>query len=315
MKKIFFIIAALLITFDLLAQKKQVLEPYSQKFYKLDKEVYGIKHPKKNREAHLLKSNLRNNEIKQIFPYSHFGLISTLYPGLIYDVNSRNLVLLEKYKKLSGDEQLILSFFPQKEPTEQNWNQRTRTKEEISHNLTGIRDFYYLTRLINQIPDPPRSYWHYDLILQKDETLLMPVGFGDSLYFYQFTDKAWTKPNYQGVEKNKENDKWTRIAQVKHDFKTSFRAFQIQEDTYFLTNSDTSIYKYEQNQLKEIGKIKPKKGERTLFLIDKDDKKVYFLMAESIEIIAEERKRFGLLRKDDELFKAVKRIIDESDRK
>jgi hypothetical protein len=158
------------------------------------------------------------------------------------------------------------------------------------------------------------SYYCYDLILQQDETLLMPLCFNDSLYLYHFTDKAWTKPDYQGAEKNAQNDKWTRIAQVAHQFETNFRAFQVANDLYFLTNADTTIYKFENDQLKEIGKIKPKKDERTLFLVDKDDSKVYFLMCESIEILAEERTCFALLTKEDELFKAVKRIIDEPDR-
>ncbi|TAF63261.1 MAG: hypothetical protein EAZ55_14220, partial [Cytophagales bacterium] len=87
----------------------------------------------------------------------------------------------------------------------------------------------------------------------------------DSLYLYYYKDKAWTTPNYQGAEKNAENDYWTRIWQIKHDFKTHFRAFQIENDLYFLTNADTTIYKYENNTLKEIGKIQPKKTKEPYF--------------------------------------------------
>lgn len=89
---------------------------------------------------------------------------------------------------------------------------------------------------------------------------------------------------------------------------------QIQDNTYFLANADTLLYKYENNTIKEIGRIIPQNGQRTLFLIDKDDDKVYFLKAKRIDIIAQERNRFVLLKKKDELYKAVQRIIDQSDR-
>jgi hypothetical protein len=294
------------------AQKKQTRESYSQKFFKNKGLVYGIKYPKKNPEAHLLSKSTEDDTIKQIFPYTHFGLISTYYNNLLYDINTKYFVVFEKYGREIeiGSQSVVLSFFSQKEPTKEKWSSRPRTQEELSHNLTGIQDFYYKRALGSR-----KDYWHYDMILQKDETLLMPIAYKDSLYFYTFTDKAWTKPNYQGVEKNKENDKWTQTAQVKHDFKTSFRAFQIEKDLYFLTNADTMIYKYENKALKQIGSIKPKRGERTLFLIDKDDNKVCFLMCENIEIIPEERNRFAFLKKEDPLYKAVKRIIDEPDRK
>jgi hypothetical protein len=312
MKKITVLFLLCLCCKVLFAQKKQIRESYTQKFYKDKNLIYGITHPKNNPEAHLLSLNIKGNTIKQVFPYSHFGLISTYYNNLIYDVNVKYLILLTKSGREIeiGSQLLNLDFFPQNEPTEAEWAKKPIDENTLSHNLTGIQDFYYKRALGSR-----KDYWHYDMILKKDETLLMPVAYKDSLYFYTFTDKAWTKPDYQGVEKNKENDKWTRTSQAKHDFKTGFRAFQIKDDTYFLTNADTMIYKYENKALKEIGRIKPIQAERTLFLIDKDDDKVYFLMCENIDVIPEERKRFVLLRKEDELYKAIKRIIDEPYRK
>ncbi|TAF65308.1 MAG: hypothetical protein EAZ55_08585, partial [Cytophagales bacterium] len=175
-------------------------EPYSQKFYKLNNQVYGIKYPKKNPEAHLFSFMPKNNKIEKIFPYNYFGLISTYYSDLIYDIHHENFIVLEIYGKEIeiGSQMKILSFYPQKEPSEEVWSKRPYTKEEVSHNLTSIQDFTFTRAAKGHHSD----YWHYDLILQKDETLLMPVAYKDSLYLYYYKDKAWTTPNYQGAEKN-----------------------------------------------------------------------------------------------------------------
>jgi len=158
----------------------------------------------KNKEAHLFSLEIKTNEITQVFPYSYFGLMSTYYPNLVYDVNDQYFIVLEKYgREIEVGSQLIyLSAFPKKEPLQQVWLKRPVDKNEISHNLTGIHDMFF-----KRIVGSPRDYWHYDLILQKDETLLMPIAYKDSLYLYLFTDKAWTKDNYQGAEINKEHDK------------------------------------------------------------------------------------------------------------
>jgi hypothetical protein len=327
MKKSVFLILFILYTGILLAQKKEAIESYSQKFYKIGNQIYGIKSLKRFPQADLYTISIdKKGKPKWIFPPQGIIILNSYYKNVRWDINENfyiNMLYqssieiggerndIEFYERAKMKKWLEISTVTNKSNmVDEIYKKDYAEKTVLSHNLTSIQDFYYKRALGSR-----KDYWHYDMILKKDETLLMPVAYKDSLYFYTFTDKAWTKPDYQGVEKNKENDKWTRTSQAKHDFKTGFRAFQIKDDTYFLTNADTMIYKYENKALKEIGRIKPIQAERTLFLIDKDDDKVYFLMCENIDVIPEERKRFVLLRKEDELYKAIKRIIDEPYRK
>jgi|GEM_PF-2411868 len=312
MKKIILTIHILL-AIQAYGQKKNAGELYSQKFYKSNNEIFGYRVNRKVANiGYLYSTQLHSKRAEKVFPLKII-LLGTFYPNLRWDIDNKYHVFQHHSKSSPeiGSEQEDISFCLKKNFSNfANADIINNQKDILSHNLTSLWDFG-----VKRIMDSRKDYWHYNLILQKDQTLLMPVAYKDSLYLYQFTDRAWTKPDYQGAEKNVANDKWTRIGQVKHDFKTAFRAFQIQKDVYFLANADTVIYKYENRQIKQIGRIKPAKYERTLFLIDKDDQKVYFLMAESIDIIAEERKSFVLLRKEDELYKAVQHIIDASDRK
>lgn len=330
MKKAIAIIILLLFVKNLPAQKKE-LETYSQKFYKIGEIIYSLKNipPSKklpNRWPNALLYSIRMNaiDIKCIFPAKGITNTGSFYHNVPWDI-SKGFYLnmhsigenkdIEFYKIFDMARMSEISKITGKSKMSEDIHvEDYYAKTTISHQLTCLWDFNMKRAGIGS-GESGGGFWHYDLILRSDETLLMPVAYKDSLYFYTFKDKAWTKPDYQGVEKNKENDNWIRESQVKHPFTTSFRAFQIENDTYFLANADTMLYKYENKQLKEIGRIKKNKEERPVFLVDKDDKKVGFMFVKSIDIIAEERKRFILLEKTNPLYKAIKRIIDEPDRK
>lgn len=114
----------------------------------------------------------------------------------------------------------------------------------------------------------------------------MPILFEDTLHIYHFKDSAWHSPNYQGIEANQANDQWTKEKSilVGKQFNDQFHFFSIQNESYFVANADTSLYKLDGHRIRRIGNIKKQSDQDLNYLLDKDSHKLYFIHALSLDI-------------------------------
>lgn len=179
-------------------------------------------------------------------------------------------------------------------------------KHCVTENFNGIHSFDKRIRFSSHPQSP-----YYDWALLSDRTFLMPILFEDTLHIYRFKDTAWQSPNYQGIEVNRANDRWTKEKRipVEKQFDHQFHFFSIQDESYFVANADTSLYKLDGQQMRKIGTIRKKSNQDLNYLLDKDTHKLYFIHAHSLQIEEEERKRFGILRPEDSLYVAVQKLI------
>lgn len=179
-------------------------------------------------------------------------------------------------------------------------------KHCISENFNSISTFYRRLRF-SRFPNSV----HHDWALMSNRTILMPILFEDTLHLYRFKNKAWHSPNYQGIEANRANDKWTKEKSipVEKQFDDQFRYFSIQDESYFVANADTCIYKLDGQRIRRIGTIKKKINQDLNYLLDKDTNKLYFIHALSLDVEEEERSRFAILRPEDPLYVAVQKLI------
>jgi hypothetical protein len=179
-------------------------------------------------------------------------------------------------------------------------------KHVVSERFNGISSFY-TRRMVARFPPPIR----YDWAMLSDHSFLMPILFEDTLHLYRFTNTAWHSPNYQGIEANRANDKWTKEKSipVEKRFDDQFRYFSIQDESYFVANADTSLYKLDGQQMRKIGTIKKESNQDLNYLLDKDTHKLYFIHALSLDIAEEERERFAILRPGDPLYIAVQKLL------
>jgi hypothetical protein len=273
-------------------------QPCSQKFYKINKVVYGMK-PYHSPFDFTVFSYVNDRKVSIDFPSKHVIFLG-MYPNTYWDINETFLIF-QKHTRF-GD---LLSYYPKKDFSDFVYSAQ---KNQLSANLNGLTDWI-------DAKFTPALQWEgykcYDLVLRTDSILVMPIAFRDTLAIFSYHNKIWTDPDFKGAEKHPENDFWRKDAAVAHPFKTGFRAFQIKNDLYFVANSDTMLYKFEDGALKHIGKIKRNMKDRLLYLIDKEDYKVHFMFAETLDVIPEERERFRILRRGDPLHKAVKKILDE----
>ena len=139
----------------------------------------------------------------------------------------------------------------------------------------------------------------------------MPILYEDTLHIYRFRDSAWHSPNYQGIEANRANDQWTKEKSipVEKQFNDQFRYFSIQDESYFVANADTCLYKLDGQQMRKIGTIKKKSDQDLNYLLDKDNHKLYFIHANALDIAEEERERFAILRPENFFYIAVQKLI------
>jgi hypothetical protein len=272
-------------------------EPCSQKFYRIGNIIYGAK-PYHSPFDFSIFAYTSDGKVSIVFP-SEYILILGIYPYTLWDIDASFLIF--QTHKGWGDR---LSYH--RKESFSNYNNTERNK--LSASLTGLTSWIgsKWTSTLQW-----KGYKCYDLVLRTDSILVMPIAFRDTLAIFSYHNKIWTDPDFKGAEKHPENDFWRKDAAVAHPFKTGFRAFQIKNDLYFVANSDTMLYKFEDGALKHIGKIKRNMKDRLFYLIDKEDYKVHFMFAETLDVIPEERERFRILRRGDPLHKAVKKILDE----
>lgn len=179
-------------------------------------------------------------------------------------------------------------------------------KHSISRGFEAVSDFYVRIMLSRE----PRIVL-YDWAMCADHTFLMPTLYEDTLHFYQFKDKAWLSEDYQGVEANRTNDNWKRMYSVPTDKQMDgqFRFFVLQNEHYFLCNSDTVLYKREGLCIRKIGILKKEENKPLLYLLDKDEHKLFFVNADSLDVEIQERPRFAILKPDDPRYQALQRLM------
>ncbi len=179
-------------------------------------------------------------------------------------------------------------------------------KHVVSERFNGISSFY-TRRMVARFPPPIR----YDWAMLSDHSFLMPILFEDTLHLYRFTNTAWHSPNYQGIEANRANDRWTKEKSilVEKQFNDQFRYFSIQDESYFVANADTCLYKLDDSRIRRIGIIKKESNQDLNYLLDKDTHKLYFIHALALDIDEEERSRFAILRPEDPLYIAVQKLL------
>jgi hypothetical protein len=179
-------------------------------------------------------------------------------------------------------------------------------KHSISRGFEAVSDFY-VRRMLSYDPQPIL----YDWAMCADRTFLMPVLYEDTLHYYRFRDKTWLRDDYQGVEANRPNTKWTKELSVPTDKQIDgqFRFFLIQDESYFLCNSDTVLYKREGLRIRKIGTLKKEENKPLLYLLDKDEHKLYFVNAASLDVETKEQPRFAILKPDDPRYQAVQRLM------
>jgi len=234
----------------------------------------------------------------------HYRSITFLSKKEWIEINEFDTILafvkqkLSKKDLLSKEESIFLQFEVYSPST---------YKHCITENFNGISSIVSRFWLM----DNPKAIF-YDWALQSDRTILMPILFEDTLHLYRFKNKAWQSPNYQGIEANRANDKWTKEKSipVEKQFDDQFRYFSIQDESYFVANADTSLYKLDGQRIRRIGTIKKKINQDLNYLLDKDTHKLYFIHALSLDVEEEERKRFEILKPNDPLYVSVQKLIE-----
>jgi hypothetical protein len=158
---------------------------------------------------------------------------------------------------------------------------------------------------LHQIP------FFYDWAIQKNNHLSMYVVFRDSLYHYGYKDTSWLKPDYPGLSKMPYQPDWTLNSPgIKNNaINDQFRYFLIRDTAYFLANADTVLYQIRGDTLQKIGVIEKEPNRRLLYLVDKDQDKVFFLRAKSVKLKAGVPPIFEALKPDDPLYQAVEGLI------
>jgi hypothetical protein len=179
-------------------------------------------------------------------------------------------------------------------------------KHSITRRFSGVSDFWN-RRTFSRDPQPIL----YDWAMCPDRTFLMPVLYEDTLHYYRFKDKAWLGADYQGVEANRPNTKWTKELSIPTDkqFDGQFRFFMIQNEHYFLCNSDAVLYKREGLCMRKIGTLKQEENKPPLYLLDKDEHKLFFVNVASLEVETQEQPRFAILKPDDPRYQAIQRLM------
>lgn len=179
-------------------------------------------------------------------------------------------------------------------------------KYSISRGFEAVSDFFVRIMLSSE---PERVV--YDWAMCADRTFLMPALYEDTLHIYLFKDKAWLSDDYQGVEANRANDNWKRMYSVPTDkqFDGQFRFFVLENEHYFLCNSDTVLHKREGLCIRKIGTLKKEENKPLLYLLDKDEHKLFFVNAALLDVETQERPRFAILKPDDPRYQAVQRLM------
>lgn len=306
----------------------------SFKFIKINQNIYYVKRPfNTNKVGNLYFIDVNSGKITWSSTYS-----GKLYPnyswdiddkywvgernnkyGVQYEQHSRAITFLAKNEWLVENEFDTIAQYVRNKTLAKN---RLSAKEKnylnfqvfipsthkhvVSERFNGISSFY-TRRMVSRFPPPIR----YDWAMLSDHSFLMPILFEDTLHIYRFKDSAWHSPNYQGIEANRANDQWTKEKSIPvgKQFKDQFRYFSIQDESYFVANADTSLYKLDGQQMRKIGTIKKKSDQDLNYLLDKDTHKLYFIHAFSLDIEEEERGRFAILRPEDSLYVAVQKLI------
>lgn len=314
------------------AQQKQ--EQFSNKFLLKKDTLFAVKKSADEKKvANLFFISTKNGKIGWSSTYS-----GNLYPNYSWDIDDnfwvgenslkygpqmeqhhRSIDFLNKYEWLEINEFDTISRYvkgrlskkellPKEEFTflEFEIYIPSAYKHRISENFSGIYSFYDRIRFSShpQIP-------YYDWALLSNRTFLMPILFEDTLHLYRFKDTAWHSLNYLGVEANRANDRWTKEKSipVEKQFNDQFRYFSIQDESYFVANADTCLYKLDDSRIHRIGIIKKKTNQDLNYLLDKDTHKLYFIHALALDIEEEERERFAILRQEDSLYVAVQQLL------
>jgi hypothetical protein len=131
-----------------------------------------------------------------------------------------------------------------------------------------------------------------------------------SLFHYNHKDTSWVRSDYPGLDKMPRPDWTLNSPGIKNNaINDQFRYFLIRDTAYFLANADTVLYQIKGDTLQKIGVIEKEPNRRLLYLVDKDQDKVFFLRAKSVKLIPGVPPVFETLKPDDPLYQAVEGLI------